>query len=96
MEVVVSGKYHGEAPYEMHSIDIKLTEDDFYPHKGSSKSQFPDIASMTLEQRIDLATEIAGIRCVLFGVKVGALAKEEAKKQIRQLRAKAGNGNGKS
>ena len=95
MEVVVSGKYHGQAPYEMHSIDIKLTDEDFCRQSGQAESQFEDYVSLTLEQRIDLATEIAGIRCVLFGVKKGCLTKEEAKKQIQQLRAKAGNGNGK-
>jgi len=80
MKVKVSGNYHGQAPYEMHSIDIELADADF--------AYDPKFATLSVGKRIDRMMEVAGIRCVAFALRAGLIPKEEGMKHVAGLKAK--------
>lgn len=86
MKVIVSAKYRGDQPYEMHSVDIHIGDEDL----DEAHRQLP------LVQRIDYATDVAAIRAIRFGRKKGALDKDEARRQLEQFKQRRGSDNSDS
>jgi hypothetical protein len=69
MEVMVTAKFRGEMPYEMHGLEIKLNDEDL--------ENYPEL--ITLQDRIDKAIAIGSKKCIAFGLVHEALTIEQAK-----------------